>query len=203
MFPRNANGKTDRRRLKESWRIGSTPMQLKPLDLPEDIQLVAGWLAQKENFQWLDFGDGRQLVSPEWLAVAIQHRTIVLRLFTSDDQDERPIGVVALSNINSNFKTANIWVVLGDKAYAGRGYASRATSKMVTLGFRELGLYAIHTWIVEHNPAIKVAERVRFKLIGRQRRCHCIDGRPYDRLWFDILASEHEEIRDVRRPKNA
>ena len=177
-------------------------MQLKPLDSPELIQLVADWLARKENYQWLDFGDGRQLVSPEWLKIAMQRGTYVLRVFTSD-LDDAPIGVVGLSNVNPHFKTANIWVVLGDKSRAGQGYASRATSKMLTLGFMELGLQAIHTWIVEHNPSIHVARRVNFRPIGRQRHCHYIDGRAYDRLWFDLLASEHEEIRDDRYQQSA
>lgn len=177
-------------------------MQLKPVDSPELLQLVAGWLAQKENYQWLDFGDGRQLVSPEWLKIAMQRGSYALRLFTSD-LDDAPIGVVGLSNVNPHFKTANIWVVLGDKSHAGQGYASRATSKMLTLGFQELGLQAIYTWIVEHNPSIHVARRVNFRPIGRQRQCHYIDGRAYDRLWFDLLASEHEEIRDDRYQQSA
>jgi len=177
-------------------------MQLKPLESTEDFQLVAGWLAKKENYQWLDFGDGRQLVSAEWLKITTQRGTAVLRIFTSDSNHDA-IGVVALSNINPHFKTANIWVVLGDRLSAGQGYASRATSKMLTLGFRELGLQAIHTWIVEHNPSIHVARRVGFRPIGRQRQCHYIDGRSYDRLWFDLLASEHEEIPDVRRERIA
>src|SRR5437879_11601766 len=99
-------------------------MKLLPLDSPERIHLVASWLAQKENYQWLDFGDGRQLVSPEWLTIATQRGTHVFRLFTSD-VDDAPIGVVGLSNVNRHFKTATLWVVLGDKSYAGRGYASR------------------------------------------------------------------------------
>lgn len=164
-------------------------MKLVPLDTPERLKLVAGWLAQKENYQWLDFGDGRQRLSPEWLKIAIQRGTDVVRIFTSNDG--APIGVVALGHVNPDFKTANLWVVLGDKSFAGRGYASRAVSSMLTLGFRELGLHAISTWIVEHNPSVRVAERVKFRPIGRQRQCHCIDGRAYDRLWFDLLASEH------------
>lgn len=174
-------------------------MQLKSLDSRDDFELVAGWLARKENYQWLEFADGRQRLSPEWLKIAIQRGTYVIRLFTADDRD-RPIGVVGLSAINPHFKTANVWVVLGDKSYARQGYSSRATSLMLTLGFVELGLHSIHTWIVDHNPSIHVAERVRFRLIGRQRQCHWIDGRAYDRLWFDILASEHaehEETSDV------
>jgi RimJ/RimL family protein N-acetyltransferase len=177
-------------------------MQLKPLDSPGLIQVVADWLAQKENYQWLDFGDGRQLVSPEWLKVASQRGTYVLRVFTAD-KDDTPIGVVGLSNVNPHFKTANIWIVLGDKSYAGQGCASRAASKMLTVAFQELGLQAIHTWIVEHNPSIQVARRVNFRLIGRQRQCHYIDGRVYDRLWFDLLASAHEEIRDDRYQQSA
>jgi RimJ/RimL family protein N-acetyltransferase len=177
-------------------------MQLLPLDSPERIRLVVHWLTQKENYQWLDFRDGRQLVSPEWLKIAMQRGSYVLRLFTADN-DETLIGVVGLSNVNPHFKTANIWVVLGDKSQSGRGYASRATAKMLTFGFKDLGLGAIHTWIVEHNPSIRVAQQVRFRPIGRQRKCHCIDGRAFDRLWFDLLASEHEEVLDVERRRSA
>jgi len=173
-------------------------MQLLPIDTPERLQLVAGWLARKENYQWLEFGDGRQLMSLEWLTIAMQRKSYVLRLFTSD-ADDKPIGVVALSNVNEHFKTANIGVVVGDKSYGSRGYANRAASKMLTIGFKELGLEAVHTWIVECNQSVRMAKRLKFQLIGRQRQCHYIDGRAHDRLWFDLLASEHEEIPDVQR----
>lgn len=177
-------------------------VKLLPPDSPELLQLVVGWLAHKDNYKWLAFGDGRQQVSPQWLKIAMQRGTYVLRVFTSDG-DDTPIGVVALSNVDPHFKTANIWVVLGDKAHAGHGYASLATSKMLTLGFTELGLKAIHTWIVDGNPSIHVARRVGFRPIGRQRACHYIDGRAYDRLWFDLLESEHDEIRDNDRRRSA
>ena len=177
-------------------------MQLKPLDSPEVIRLVADWLGRKENYQWLDFGDGRQLVTAEWLKIAMQRGTYVLRVFTSD-VDDRPIGLVGLSNINQLFKSATIWVVAGDKSYAARGHATRAASEMLTFGFGALGLHSINTWIVEHNPSIRMAQRLRFRPIGRQRQCHFIDGKPYDRLWFDLLACEHEEMRDGRCQRSA
>jgi RimJ/RimL family protein N-acetyltransferase len=176
-------------------------MQLKPVDTPELLQLVVGWLSRKENYQWLDFGDGRQLVSREWLKIAMQRGTHVLRVFTSDD--DFPIGVTGLTNINPHFKTANVWVVLGDRSFAGRNYATRGISAMMTHGFRDLGLDAIHTWIVDGNPSVAVARKINFKPIGRQRQCHYIDGKPYDRLWFDLLASEHQEFRDVRHQPTA
>ena len=165
-------------------------MRLLPLDSPERIQLVAHWLAQKENYQWLDFGDGRQLVSAEWLKIGMQRGSYVLRLFTSD-ADDTPIGVVGFSNINPHFKTASIWVVVGDKSYGARGHATRAASEMLSFGFEELGLRAVQTWIADGNQSLRISKRLGFRLIGRQRQCHCVDGRVYDRLWFDLLASEH------------
>jgi len=167
-------------------------VKLVPPDRPDLLALVADWLSDKNNYEWLDFEAGRQLVSSEWLDVAMQRGTLVMRVFTSD-VDDAPIGVVGLSGVNHHFKTATLWVVLGDKRSAGRGYASRAVSAMLTLGFQSMGLRTINTWVVEHNPSIRVAERLRFRPAGRQRQCHYIDGLPYDRLWFDMLASEHQE----------
>lgn len=164
---------------------------LRAIDSPELIQIVATWLSEKENYQWLQFGDGKQLVTPQLLKILIQRDTHLLRVYFSEDGV--PLGVVGLEEINPNFRTARIWVVAGAKAVCGRGYATQAVSKMLTLAFQDLGLQAVNTWIVEHNPSVHVAGHVNFKFIGRQRQCHSIDGKVYDRLLFDILACEHKE----------
>jgi RimJ/RimL family protein N-acetyltransferase len=168
-------------------------MRLLRLESPELIRLVAGWMSRKENYQWLDFGNGRQILTPEWLKISSQRDTEVLRAFTSDD-DTTPIGVVGLTGVDRGFKTARIWVVAGEKSFAARGHATLASSRLLTFGFNDLGLCAINTWIVEHNPSLRIARRLHFTPIGRQRQCHWIEGRVYDRLWFDLLASEHVEI---------
>lgn len=168
-------------------------MQLKPLDSSELIELVAGWLAQKENYQWLDFGGGRQ-PTPALVKIMVQRDTNVLRVFTADD-DTTPIGVVGLNNVDRYNKTAMLWAVLGDKSCVRRGYTTRALSKMLTLGFQDLGLEAVQSWSVAHNSAgIEVTKRLNLRFVGRQRQCHSIDGRAFDRLLFDILPDEHKEI---------
>src|SRR2546429_4618331 len=50
-FPRSI--RTDERRI----------MKLLPLNRPELFELVAGWLASKENYQWLDFGRSEEHTS--------------------------------------------------------------------------------------------------------------------------------------------
>jgi RimJ/RimL family protein N-acetyltransferase len=171
-------------------------MNLLPLDQPILIELAANWLGREENYKWLDFGEGAHALSVMSLRIMTQRDLHVLRVFTPDDSD-LPIGLVALSDIRRQSKTAgSVWMVLGRKRYAG--YAARAVSQLLTLGFDELGLEAVSAWAVETNVASRrVLEQLRFRYVGRQRRWHWIDGRPYDRLLYDLLATEHREITDT------
>jgi RimJ/RimL family protein N-acetyltransferase len=167
-------------------------MILRPVERADE-DIVIAWLARKENYQWLDFGNGSQLLSPILPKVMLRKDSNLCQVFTSDSA-EAPIGLVALSNVNHNFRSAMLWYVLGEKRSGGQGYTSRAVSEVLTLGFAEVGLGAVNAWAVEENAAsIRILERNHFPLIGRQRQCHYIDGRGFDRLLFDLLASEHKE----------
>ena len=177
-------------------------MKMLPLDTPALIELAAGWLAQKENYQWLDLGNGRPLMTPTLLKIMAQRDTHLLRAYTSD-LDDRPIGLVALSNVDRSFRSALFWGLSGEKSFRNRGYSTYASSRLLTLGFRDLGLHSIHTWVVETNPSARTVERLNFRLVGQQRQCHFIDGRLCDRLIYDLLASEHHELEPRRRePKH-
>jgi len=129
-------------------------MRLIPLDSPKLIALVADWLADPENSKWLDFG-GLPHFTPALVKIMAQRQANVLRVFTADD-DDTLIGVVGLSHVDRHFKTATAWAVLGDKSYARRRYTTRAVSKMLSLGFHELGLRAISSWAVVHNPSVEL-----------------------------------------------
>src|SRR5258708_11538143 len=172
-------------------------MKFLPLDTPEIIDLAASWLAQKENYQWLDFGNGRQSVTPALLRIMVQRESHFLRVYTSN-RDDVPIGIVALNNVDRVFKTATFWGAAGEKSFRDRGYGTLAASGFMTLVFRDLGLHVVNTWAVDVNPSLKIIERVGFRFVGRQRQCHYIDSRAHDRLLFDLLASEHRDLEDDR-----
>ena len=167
-------------------------MNLLPLDRPLLLELVAGWLAEKQNYQWLDFGDGRQVVTAPLLRVMVQRNAHFLRVYTADD--DRPIGVVGFDSVDRRFRTATLWGVTGEKSFRSRGYATLAASRMLTIAFLDLVLHAVNTWVVDGNPSRRAIERLDFRFVGRQRQCHYIDGQCRDRLFFDKLASEHREI---------
>ena len=166
-------------------------MELQPLE-DQDIPLVAEWMAKPENHCWLRFGPGVHTVGAATLKLMARRDLHMLRLFTAEAEGP-PIGIVALSEVDRAFKTATLWYVLGEAAYRGHGFASRAVKELLTEGFNA-GLVAVNAWAVDANvPSIRVLERNQFRLIGRQRMCHWMDGRPHDRLLFDLIASEHRE----------
>src|SRR6266480_2064504 len=103
---------------RERWRHAPI-MKLLPLDTPERIELVAGWLGKPDNYKWLDFGNGVQRVTPITLKIMSQRDLHVFRIYTAGDEDA-PAGVVGLTNVDRNFKTASLWAVLGSKRYGGR-----------------------------------------------------------------------------------
>src|SRR5436190_2127896 len=113
-------------------------MQLIPIATPDLVNVVALWLADKRNHQWLDFGNGVQSLSPASLKIMTQKDMHVLRVFTDDDEC-LPIGVIGLSNVDRSFNTATIWIALGEKRFSMKGYAYRAAAEMLTYGFTELG----------------------------------------------------------------
>jgi RimJ/RimL family protein N-acetyltransferase len=172
-------------------------MKLLPLERPELFELVASWLARKENHQWLDFGNGRQIISPALLKIMAQQETHFMRVYAFD-RDDTPLGIFGLNSVNRSFRTATFWAVAGEKSFRRRGYGTIAASKFLSLAFRDLGLHVINTWAVESNPSLRGMRRLGFRFIGRQRQCHYIDGRLCDRLLFDLLASEHRELDEAR-----
>ncbi len=168
-------------------------MNLFPLSTPAHFRLVTHWLQQKENSQWLDFGHGSQPVTLALLQIMAQRPTNFLRLYSSHRDSETAIGICGLHNVDRHFKTATLWGVAGDKSFRHRGLGQAACATFLTLAFRELGLNSINTWCVEHNTSQRSAERLGFRPVGRLRQCHYIDGVAYDRLLYDLLASEHDE----------
>jgi RimJ/RimL family protein N-acetyltransferase len=165
-------------------------MNLLPLDAAS-IRLAADWLARPENHKWLDFGHGVRFLTVPLLTLMNKHELHRLRMYTPDESDT-PIGIIGLSDITTLRESATLWYVLGDKRFGGRNYTGRAAAGMLSLGFGEVGLKVVHAWAVEANaPSVRVLERNGFKLVGRLRQCHEINGALYDRLLFDMLRSEH------------
>ena len=175
-------------------------MELIPLDDARLIRRAALWLTDKDNRQWLDFGDGAREMDPGTLSAMVRDDSHILRAFTAADTGEA-IGLVGLASVNRDFRSAILWAVLGDRRYAAKGYVLRATAAMLTLGFAEYGLECVNAWAVECNRAsLRILKKLNFTPIGRQRACHRIDGQAFDRLLFELQAQDHRNRPDAGKP---
>ena len=160
----------------------------------DELELAAGWLADERNAQWLDFGAGVHALSPAMLKMMTQrdqHRIWVY----GPPGERRPAGLVGLGNIQTVFRTAEIWYVLGDKTHARRGLTYRAVYRVLECAFDDMGLHCVYAWTVESNlPSRRILEKVGFRHAGRIRDRHRIGGDAQDRLWYDLLAHEFERL---------
>lgn len=175
-------------------------MKLKPFD-SRWTALAAGWLNEKNNWQWLQPGNGAQKLDPLTFRAMAQSPEHEFHLFY-DDANSQPIGMVAFSDMDQTTKTARIWFVLGDKLYAGRGYTKRAVYECLRYAFFDLGLNTVYAHTVSENEAsIAILEQCKFNFIGRRRQCYLIDNELKDLMLYDLLAVEFLEG-DIKKYNN-
>jgi RimJ/RimL family protein N-acetyltransferase len=109
-----------------------------------------------------------------------------------DQANGQHIGNITLQGIHPVHRRAHLGLMIGDKAYWGKGYAHEATALLVDYGFRRWNLHSIWLGVLaDHHAAIRVYEKVGFKLDGREREAWWADGRYHDLLHMSILAREH------------
>ncbi len=92
-----------------------------------------------------------------------------LCLFGIESQDEL-IGLCGLKNINHVNNNAELFILL-DPDQSGKGYATKAVSKLVKFGFDSLNLNRIYLKVQDNNlKAIKLYERCHFTKEGVLRK---------------------------------
>lgn len=169
---------------------------------PATIAELADWLARPHNYKWLDFGNGRQVLSANALAMMAKSGAHCIR--ACHDSQERVVGVAALQHVDNGFRSAMLWGVRFRVRPPARGSAVHQIRQIMEVGFHELGLASVHAWVVATNsPSIAVVKASGMREAGRQRQAHVVDGVAQDRLLFDILASEFDAQQEVIEARRA
>ena len=131
--------------------------------VPGDFKLLARWLNNKEINMWLA-NYWRDSISPRKVAISIRNSSNLWYLVKYENHN---CGVVALSDIEKDDRTAMIWYFLGDNFLSNKGIISTAIHKLLRISFEELNLSCVYAWYVEDNKASsKVLEKNGFTEIG-------------------------------------
>lgn len=157
----------------------------------ESLEAAAKWLGEPANYKWLDFGGGRQVLTPAALHYMTRSGSHCIR--TCHDETDRLVGIVGLQHVDSKFKSAMLWGVRPRLRPPTRSNAVHQIRQIIKVGFTEYGLASIYAWVVAINaPSIVAVKAAGMTEMGRQRSAHVIDGVSYDRVLLDILPEEFD-----------
>jgi RimJ/RimL family protein N-acetyltransferase len=111
------------------------------------------------------------------------------------------IGFGGLFDI-SRAMTATLFVGIGERDHWGQGLGTEATRLLCEYGFFFRSLHSVKVEVNGYNRrAIRVYERLGFKLVGRLRDAIMMNGTRYDQVIMDLLRHELT-LRHVARFQN-
>ena len=116
------------------------------------------------------------------------------RMFTIYERATwRPIGNTDLREIDHRNRSASFGLLIGEPDARGKGYGTEATRLILDYAFTALGLHNVLLTCYEFNLAgLRAYQKVGFKEIGRRRQCRWLNGRLWDEIYMDYLATEFE-----------
>ena len=114
---------------------------------------------------------------------------LVLAIIAKDSG--KHIGNISLQKIDLITRSAEYAILVGDKAYWGKGVASEASKLILSHGFNALNLHRIYCGTGSENVAMqKLAGKLGFTEEGRRREAHFKNGVYTDLIEYGILATE-------------
>jgi RimJ/RimL family protein N-acetyltransferase len=107
------------------------------------------------------------------------------------NEGNRPVGNVALQDIDYRSRTAELGIYIGEIDCRGKGYGTDATRLMLDFAFNVLGLNNVMLRVYEYNTAaIRVYEQAGFREFGRRRQAQFMDGRFWDVIFMECVARD-------------
>lgn len=173
---------------------------LSPLNM-EDAEKYVEWFC---NFKLTDgIGNSGMVMSleseKEWIDKTLKNNDLQFAIINLENNEL--IGNCGFSSISHKNRIGTIGLFIGEEDNRSKGYGTEALKLLLDYGFNYINLNNIMLTVKSFNErAIRCYEKVGFKEFGRRRESYFLNGKYYDDVHMDILASEFKE--SVIRNKN-
>lgn len=167
---------------RESIYLDGTDIAVRSLTLRDVTPAYCAWLNDPEINRFLEsrFNEhtvealsiyvSKQLSDPRIVFCAIDHK-----------QDGVHIGNIKLGPIDGHHRLGDIGILLGERSYWGRGYATAAIELLCDFAFETLCLNKITAGCYSNNlGSVRAFERAGFIVEGKRARHFLCDGQYVD-----------------------
>jgi len=125
-----------------------------------------------------------------WFADTLaQANTLNLGIFRADTG--ALLGYAGLTSISATNRSAEYFILIGDKAAWGQGVGTAVTRQVVQLGFAAHHLNRIMLTVSELNPGgLRAYTKAGFVPEGRLRQAACRQGVFHDKILMAVLRAD-------------
>jgi RimJ/RimL family protein N-acetyltransferase len=173
--------------------LSGARVRLRPLERSDVNVRYAAWLNDADVTRFLEVGTfPTSLVELEQFYASVATRRDQVLLAIVDRETDAHVGNVKLGPIDWIHRRGTLGILVGERSAWGRGIGTEATRLIIEYAFDRLDLRRIDLGVyADHAGAIRVYERVGFRVEGRFREDVYHGGAYRDRLWMGLLRSEY------------
>ncbi len=156
----------------------------------EDTQYIVAWRNDPEIRSHFVFRERFDAAMHErWIRERIEERKDVIQWMICEPAEggagERPVGSVYLRDIDTESKTAEYGIFIGERDAVGKGYGTEAARRVIALA-GEMGLEKLCLRVFEDNErAIKSYEHAGFVPVKKLHDVRCTDGEVKDMIFME------------------
>lgn len=131
----------------------------------KDIPLRVKWLNNEQINKYLGTNLQEKTTSEKQIEWFKKYSNDISKKFFTFEYNKKPVWFMGFSNINFTNKNADIFIMIGEEEYLGRGLWEKAMKRLIKYWFRELELHKISLWVFEENtPAFNLYKKIWFEI---------------------------------------
>jgi UDP-4-amino-4,6-dideoxy-N-acetyl-beta-L-altrosamine N-acetyltransferase len=156
----------------------------------QDIPTFVRWFGDPEVREFLMINRPISTAEEEkWFERKLEEEDS--EIFAIETTDGTHIGNIELMDVDLRHRHAELGIVIGEKAYWGKGYGSDAIRALLAFGFEEMNLHRVFLRVYEDNArAIRAYEKCGFRQEGCLREASFRKGKYWDELVMGMLSHE-------------
>jgi RimJ/RimL family protein N-acetyltransferase len=153
-----------------------------------DLGVIVKWLNDSEANQYLGASVRQGTNFDVRLKWYEKYKTEKTKKMFIISIDSKPIGEIGLINIDKLDNNAELFIMIGEKEFRGKGVGEQAVKFVADYGFKKLNLHRISLGCFEENVvAIKCYEKSGFVKEGINRECLYKDGKYCNEIRMGLI----------------